>query len=85
MTQHELDRSRRDFLRRAGTIAWATPLILTMAAPSASAQVSCIPEGSACGNNVPGVGCVPAHTLAPCCGTCVPSTINDDFCFCAGP
>lgn len=82
MAAVDRNRTRRDFLRQAGTVAWATPLILTMAAPSAHAQTSCIPAGSACGNNVPGVGCVPAHTLAPCCGACVPSTVNDDFCFC---
>jgi hypothetical protein len=74
--------SRREFLKQAGTVAWAAPLILTMAAPSAHAQTSCIPEGSPCGNVVGGV-CVPAHTLQNCCGTCEPAGPN--FCFCVGP
>lgn len=72
--------SRRDFLRQAATVAWATPLILTMAAPSASAQGSCIPAGSPCGNDVDGI-CIPSHTLQPCCGVCVPSE-NGFGCFC---
>lgn len=75
--------TRREFLKQAATVAWATPLILTMAAPSASAQVSCIPAGSPCGNDVEGI-CIPSQTLQPCCGQCVPSQ-NGIGCFCVGP
>lgn len=79
MPEH-YDEGRRRFLKQAATVAWATPMILTMMAPSAAAQTSCIPAGSACGNDVNGV-CVPSHTLQPCCGVCVPST-EGIGCFC---
>ena len=50
---------RRRFLKGAATVAWATPLILTMSAHTAGAQaMSCIPEGSACS----------ACAGMPCCG-----------------
>jgi hypothetical protein len=80
MADHDHDRSRRDFLRQAGTVAWAAPLILTMAAPSAHAQTSCIPAGSPCGNDVNGI-CIPSQTFQSCCGECVPSQ-NGIGCFC---
>jgi hypothetical protein len=79
MSEH--DQSRRDFLKRAGTVAWATPLILTLAAHPASAQaVSCAPAGSGCGSFVEGLGCLPTNPAVMCCGSCEP--INDDFCHC---
>lgn len=80
MSEHERVESRRDFLRQAGTIAWATPFIVTMAAGPARAQaVSCAPAGSGCGSNVGGT-CVPTSPLVMCCGDCLPSGPN--FCFC---
>jgi hypothetical protein len=42
---------RRRFLRGAATVAWATPLILTVSASSAAAvTVPCTPNGVACGD-----------------------------------
>ena len=62
--------SRREFLKQAGTVAWATPFILTMAAPSAHAQVSCAPTGSPCGTyNSQLDVCVPTNAVI-CCGEC---------------
>ena len=64
-------KSRRDFLRQAATVAWATPFILTMAAPSAHAQpVSCAPAGSPCGTYVEELDvCAPTNAVI-CCGEC---------------
>ena len=40
---------RRRFLKGAATVAWATPLILTMTAHQAGAQgMSCLPNGGPC-------------------------------------
>ena len=71
---------RREFLKKAGTVAWATPFILTLASSRANAQ-SCAPAGSPCGTFVPALNqCVPTNAVI-CCGSCEP--VNDDFCFCA--
>lgn len=81
----EQDGSRREFLRQAGTVAWATPLILTLAAKSAGAQaISCQPAGSGCGAwNSTLSGCLPAVGVPPCCNDCVRGTgPQDTFCFC---
>lgn len=65
--------ARRKFLRQAGTAAWATPFILTMASSRASAQ-SCVPDGNTCGNYmvIVGIGavCQPIQGAALCCGVC---------------
>lgn len=40
---------RRNFLRKAAVAAWATPVIVSMAASPANAQTaSCIPPGRPC-------------------------------------
>lgn len=66
----EQTRSRREFLRKAGTVAWATPFILTMASSSAHAQVSCAPAGSPCGTYVEELDvCAPTNAVV-CCGDC---------------
>ena len=79
-------RSRRDFLRQAGTVAWATPFILTMASPSAHAQVSCAPAGTNCGAwNSDLEVCLPlAQAPVVCCGSCERISPTDMFCACAG-
>jgi hypothetical protein len=73
---------RREFLRRAGTVAWATPLVLTLAASRAGAQVSCAPAGLGCGTwSTPLDMCITTGTL--CCNDCVRGTgAGDQFCFC---
>jgi hypothetical protein len=45
----EIDRRR--FLKRAGTIAWSTPVIITLLAQSAAAShpSGCIHDGAECG------------------------------------
>lgn len=77
------DQTRRDFLKKAGTIAWATPLILTMTAPSAHAQVSCAPAGTGCGAWSSSLGvCLPLAQAVVCCGTCEHLNEDDTFCSC---
>jgi hypothetical protein len=76
--------SRRDFLKKAGTVAWATPLVLTLAASSAGAQVlSCAPTGAGCGTwSTPLNECIPTGPVL-CCNDCVRGTgAQDTFCFC---
>ena len=76
--------SRRDFLRQAGTVAWATPFILTMAAPSAHAQTSCAPSGSGCGTWSTRLSmCLPSAPAVLCCGDCVRENDSSMFCVCA--
>lgn len=78
-------RSRRDFLKQAGTVAWATPFILTMAAPSAHAQVSCAPAGTGCGAWSSELDqCLPLAPPVICCGDCVHVNPDDTFCNCVG-
>lgn len=78
--------SRRDFLRRAGTVAWTTPFILTMAAPSAHAQTSCLPAGVGCGTWNPTLQtCLPLAPPRFCCtGDCQHVNEDDTFCTCVG-
>lgn len=46
---HDSQLERRLFLKRAAVAAWATPVIVTMAASPAGAQTaSCIPPGRPC-------------------------------------
>lgn len=77
MTSEGYDRRR--FLKGAATVAWATPLVMTLPARRAGAQaVSCIPQGVSCANYVviTGVGpaCIPPQgQTATCCeGACLP-------------
>ena len=51
--------NRRELMRNLGFAAVALPAILTIAAPTAEAQGSCIPKNGLC---------TPAGT--PCCSTC---------------
>ena len=72
---------RREFLRKATAVAWATPVILTIAASRAGAQsLSCAGSGDLCGSNFSGT-CFPFG--APCCSglSCVPS--SQTLCVCA--
>ena len=69
MAQHR-DESRREFLKQAGTVAWAPPFILTMMSSTAHAQVSCAPAGSPCGTYVEELDtCAPTNAVI-CCGDC---------------
>ena len=84
MSDH--DESRREFLKQAGTVAWATPFILTMMSPSALAQASCGPAGTNCGawNSVLET-CLPlAQAPVVCCGSCERISETDQFCACVG-
>lgn len=52
---------RRRFIRGAATVAWATPIILTLSAQGASAShTTCIALGSRCGTGSP-------NPTRPCC------------------
>jgi hypothetical protein len=51
---------RRSFLRRAAMVAWATPVLLTLAQSRAGAQTTCVPCGGPC-----------MFAGMPCCGGCV--------------
>lgn len=73
----EESRSRRRFLKQAGTVAWATPFIVTMMSRHAHAQVGC---GSV------GVNPSVCEVTKPCGSTerCVPDiTELDGSCICA--
>ena len=74
--------ARRQFLKRAATVTWATPLVLTMSARHAGAQaLSCIPPGTPCnacegmkccavaGGNPDGCCCSPVE-VPRCEGVC---------------
>ncbi|MDQ3915608.1 MAG: hypothetical protein M3323_09825 [Actinomycetota bacterium] len=57
---------RRRFLKAAGTIAWATPAILTLTANRAGAQ-SCVPHNAPC-DACAGVNCcIQTGDSLPCC------------------
>jgi hypothetical protein len=77
---------RREFLKRAGNLAWAAPLILTLTAERAGAQAfSCLPSFVDCGTYDAGLGaCVPTEGGIPCCNGCSVSVqVADAPCFCA--
>ena len=73
---------RRRFLKRAGTVAWLTPVILTLSTKAAYAN-HCKGNGSTCGNFKDGV-CVPQGTL--CCTqcSCTPDPDDSKKCKCTG-
>ena len=79
MSDHGVE--RRDFLRKAGTVAWATPLILTLSASGAGAQaLSCYPKDYSCGtwDAVEG-NC----TIVFCCVDCEPvEEVHGSPCYC---
>jgi hypothetical protein len=58
---------RRRFIKSAATVAWATPLILTMTAGRASAQT--LPSLFPCVNSPSGTGC-PCSVSADCTSGC---------------
>lgn len=60
---HLASMSRRDLVRRIGVAALLLPAIVSITAPTAQAQVSCIASGNLC------------HPQIPCCdpGGCNPS------------
>jgi hypothetical protein len=80
-----VEHDRRTFLKRAGTVAWATPLIVTLGASRAGAQAaSCLPSGTGCGiffEDINGPSCAasPVGGLF-CCTACVP---DGGLCRCA--
>lgn len=85
MSEHaELDRRR--FLKHAGTVAWATPLIVTMAAGRAGAQAfSCAGPNPLvfCGSYDEDLGQCVGTPAFPCCVGCTPlATQQDSPCFC---
>ena len=63
---------RRRFLQAGLTIAWATPVILTLGASPASAQ-SCVPLGGACDACGDISCCVPAGQPYSCCCASTPN------------
>lgn len=89
---------RRRFLRRAGTIAWSAPIIVTLLAESAAAShlSGCIHQNSECGDVTGGpsgpFSCVSdppeSNSINNCCSpnTCKP-TVNENGqpCTCQPP
>ena len=81
----EAGRSRRRFLKQAATVAWASPLIVTMMSRAASAQPA------QCGTlllfSQPGGGSQLRCFVAQPCGTaqdCIPTSADmGDPCVCA--
>lgn len=72
------DIERRQFLKGAATVAWATPLILTVGGDTAGAQ-SCVPQGAPC-DACTGVNCCITNADPfPCC-----CSDADDTSTCAG-
>lgn len=68
MTESSGDSStidRRRFLKRAGTVAWTTPFILSVMQESAFATSHCLLAGATCGS---GGQCSTAGFL-PCCSS----------------
>lgn len=59
----ELDRRR--FIRRAVTVAWATPLILTLTAGAASAAACRVVGGGNCGGSCITAGTTCKHPPPP--------------------
>ena len=58
---------RRRFLKRAGTVAWLTPAILTLSTKAAYAS-HCIGKNKDCGTPSGTTGCTPF--ALPCCTQC---------------
>jgi hypothetical protein len=69
---------RRQFLKGAATVAWATPLILTVVGDNAGAQ-SCVPLGAPCDACVGVNCCIQGNDPFPCC-----CSDADDPTTCAG-
>jgi hypothetical protein len=64
---------RRRFLRVAGTVAWATPVVMTLSSKAAWAKAPCTPRGETCGRVVSvsgGVGVCSLSGFANCCTGC---------------
>ena len=70
MRDHTED--RRAFLKKSATVAWATPLLLTLSAGRAGAQ-SCAPANTPCGvwN---GSTCTGLAVI--CCDECNPTALD---------
>ena len=80
------EEDRRRFLKQVGTVAWASPLILTMTARGAGAQaLSCLPLGTPCGNYSVSAGACVGGTSACCLPNGCVSFFNQegDPCFCS--
>lgn len=59
---------RRRFLRRAGAVAWSTPVIMTVLASRAGAQGTCLANGSTCSTTSAPFCCTTPIQLT-CCPT----------------
>jgi hypothetical protein len=66
MDRNEVEFERRQFLKGAATVAWATPLILTIVGDTAGAQ-SCVPQNAPCDACVGINCCVSPGDPLPCC------------------
>ena len=83
MAEHEFElnehgQARRRFLKQAATVAWASPLIVTMMSRTAHAQ-----PGAFCGAITGLGGC----DNSPPCGTgfqCIPGPVELGECICQG-
>ena len=82
----ERGESRRAFLKKSVTVAWATPLILTMTADKAGAQAfSCAGPSPLvfCGSYDEDLGQCRGTPAFPCCNACTPLAAQQDApCFC---
>jgi hypothetical protein len=66
MEQRDSNFDRRKFIKGAATVAWATPLILTLGASQAGAQ---IPSPGSCVGAIKDDGC-PCVGSSDCTGGC---------------
>jgi hypothetical protein len=64
--------ARRRFLKQAGTVAWATPFIVTMMSRTAHAQ------GTVCGEQAGTPGSFFCNVTTPCGSTeqCIPNPLD---------
>ncbi len=60
---------RRRFLKRAGTVVWATPVILTLIPDPVAGQSApgCVPQGAPCDACVGVNCCIAGSDPLPCC------------------
>ena len=66
---------RRRFIRAAGTLAWTTPVVMTLSAEPVWAAAKCTPRGRTCGRvtdcSAPGGVCTDTGGFLRCCTGCV--------------
>ncbi|MDQ3915859.1 MAG: hypothetical protein M3323_11125 [Actinomycetota bacterium] len=73
----EEGRARRHFLKQAGTVAWASPLIVTMMSRAAQAA-----PGDPCGTIGPTPGVCVVTTPCGSVETCLPDPLSPGDCAC---